>query len=83
MKDMSGSVTCGRRFSALASALLTPLLLASFGAGPDPGPVNPNLEDGTNGNVPTGWFLPGPARDAGYRARLSEERPKEGKRCAA
>jgi len=81
MRGNAGSVARDRRFSARASALLTLLLLASFGAGADQGPVNLNLEDGTLGEVPAGWFLPGPARDAGYRARLSEDRPKEGKRC--
>jgi len=44
--------------------------------------LNLNLEDGTLGEVPAGWFLPGPSRQAGYRARLSEDHPKEGKRCA-
>jgi len=81
MREIEGSIACGGRFSAPASGLLTLLLLASLGAGADQGPLNPNLEDGTLGEVPAGWFLPGPSRQAGYRAQLSEDRPQEGKRC--
>jgi len=60
---------------------LTALLLASLAAGADRGPINLDLEDGALGKVPAGWFLPGPCREAGYQAQLSEDRPKEGKRC--
>jgi C-terminal processing protease CtpA/Prc/ABC-type transport system involved in multi-copper enzyme maturation permease subunit len=58
------------------------LVLASLGADGDRGPMNLNLEDGKPGEVPTGWFLPGPSREAGFRAIVTEEQAKEGRRCA-
>jgi hypothetical protein len=53
----------------------------SLGADTDRGPVNLDLENGTLGQVPTGWFLPRPSLDAGYAARLTEDRPRQGRRC--
>jgi hypothetical protein len=48
----------------------------------DQGPANLDLEGGTLGRVPSGWFLPDPCRDGGYSVQLSEDHPKQGKRCA-
>src|SRR5207253_3137038 len=43
---------------------------------------NLDLEEGELGGVPTGWFVPQPSTDAGYRVQLSADKPKQGKRCA-
>jgi C-terminal processing protease CtpA/Prc len=53
----------------------------SLGANADTGPVNLDFESGQLGQVPTGWFLPRPSLDAGYAARLIEDRPRQGRRC--
>jgi hypothetical protein len=52
-----------------------------LGADTDQGPVNLDLESGTLGQVPAGWFLPRSSLEAGYAARLSEDRPYQGRRC--
>jgi C-terminal processing protease CtpA/Prc len=66
----------------LATALLLGLPSVDLGAQPDRGPLNLNLEDGTAGQVPAGWFLPAPSRDAGYVAQMTKDRPKQGRWCA-
>jgi hypothetical protein len=44
--------------------------------------LNPSFEEGALGKVPSGWFLPQAATDAGYSAKLTEDMPHAGKRCA-
>jgi C-terminal processing protease CtpA/Prc len=43
---------------------------------------NPGFEDGQPGEVPPGWFVPLPSTNAGYSAKIVEEKPHDGKRCA-
>ena len=69
------------RDRAKVAVVVILLCLGSPGANQEQGPVNLNLEDGKLGEVPTGWFLPQPSRNAGYRAILTEEQPKEGRHC--
>jgi C-terminal processing protease CtpA/Prc len=69
------------RDRAKVAVVVILLCLGSPGANQERGPVNLKLEDGKLGEVPTGWFLPEPSRNAGYRAILTEEQPKEGERC--
>ena len=57
-------------------------ILAGAGLALAQGPLNPDLEDGQLGKLPTGWFLPQPSADAGYSAELTEDGPRSGKRCA-
>jgi C-terminal processing protease CtpA/Prc len=44
-------------------------------------PVNLDFEQGELGRVPNGWFFPVPGQKAGFSAKLSEEKPRAGKRC--
>ncbi len=43
---------------------------------------NGDFEEGVLSAVPKGWFVPAPSLGAGYAARLTEDGPKSGKRCA-
>jgi C-terminal processing protease CtpA/Prc len=45
-------------------------------------PANLDFEEGELGQTPTGWLVPQPSVDAGYRVYLSGDKPKAGKRCA-
>jgi C-terminal processing protease CtpA/Prc len=76
------STTRGLSAIAATCVLLASLTLHGLAAQPDRGPSNLDLEGGTAGDVPTGWFLPAPSRQAGYAAQLTEDRPKQGRRCA-
>ena len=61
------------------------LLLLGFARvrAPEPsGLANPDLEQGELGQVPTGWFFPPVCAQAGYSAKLTADRPKNGQRCA-
>ena len=75
MRDLSRSAAIGFRAASTAGAILTVLVLASLGADGDQGPKNLDLEDGTLGQVPAGWFLPDPSREAGYAAQLTDDHP--------
>ncbi|HYG64751.1 MAG TPA: hypothetical protein VEL74_19380 [Thermoanaerobaculia bacterium] len=44
---------------------------------------NPGFERGNTGTLPFGWSVPRGADEAGYVAEIREERPAEGRRCAA
>lgn len=44
---------------------------------------NPGFERGNTGTLPFGWSVPWGSDESGYVAELREERPAEGKRCAA
>ena len=70
------------RVSAIAGVLFAGILLLPAGAQPGRLPLNLDLEDGTASQVPAGWFVPAPSRQAGYEARLTEEKPAQGRRCA-
>jgi C-terminal processing protease CtpA/Prc len=82
MKDLLRSVARGFCVSISSIALSTLLVMGSLGADPVQGPVNLDLEDGTDGQGPAGWFLPVPSREAGYTARLTDNRPMQGKRSS-
>jgi hypothetical protein len=45
-------------------------------------PKNLDLEEGKLGEVPAGWFSPPFSAQAGYSAKLTDDRPKSGKHCA-
>ncbi|MGP0069781.1 MAG: S41 family peptidase [Isosphaeraceae bacterium] len=81
MRNLSRPVARGLRLATMAGVLSMLLALVSLGADPDRGPVNPDLEGGTLGQVPSGWFVPIPSREGGYSAQLTEDRPKQGRRC--
>ena len=66
----------------IASVVLTGMAISCPGADTDPGLANLDLEAGTLGQVPAGWFLPAPSREAGYAVQLTEDRPRQGQRCA-
>jgi C-terminal processing protease CtpA/Prc len=82
MRKLLRSVARGLCISSSAIAILMLLVIASVAAVADQGPDNLDLERATAGQAPAGWFLPAPCRNAGYAAQLSEDRPKQGKRCA-
>ena len=82
MCDLSRSVKWCLCVSISAIAISTMMIGQSLSADPDKGPANLDLEGGTLGQVPTGWFVPGACSEAGYTARLSEDHPKQGNRCA-
>src|SRR5262245_42984755 len=56
--------------------LLPGVLLAQAGI------ANGGFEDGAPNKTPPGWFLPPTCAAAGYSARLTDDNPKSGKRCA-
>jgi C-terminal processing protease CtpA/Prc len=58
------------------------LALAGAAAAAEPGPINPDFEEGELGQVPPGWSLTKPSAAAGYTAEVTDDRPKSGKRCA-
>src|SRR5262245_4450502 len=70
--------TLGR---ALGVAILVLLAVACATAAAEPGPVNPDFEEGELGKLPPGWSLMKPSVEAGYTAELTDDRPKKGKRC--
>jgi C-terminal processing protease CtpA/Prc len=73
------------RHFLLATASMAALALFSLNSSAtaaERGPVNLDLEEGELGEVPTGWILPKPSVDAGFKVQLTEDRPKSGKRCA-
>jgi C-terminal processing protease CtpA/Prc len=82
MKNVVFSVFRGCRMIGLGSGFLVLLISPRLEAAGEQGPANPSLEEGKVGSVPAGWFLPGPCRDAGYTAELTEEQPQQGKRSA-
>src|SRR5205814_2150270 len=43
---------------------------------------NPGFEDGRPGEAPPGWLVPLACANAGYSAKVIEEKPHDGKRCA-
>ena len=43
----------------------------------------PGFERGNTGMLPFGWTVPREAEKSGYVAELREEKPAEGRRCAA
>jgi C-terminal processing protease CtpA/Prc len=81
MRKRSRSIARGLRVSTMAGTLAMLLVMVSLGADPDRGPVNLDLEGGTLGQVPEGWFVPVLSREGGYSAQLTEDRPKQGLRC--
>ncbi len=66
-----------------ALALLLPsLTLAGDDADPLPAaPLDPGFEEGAVGESPGGWIVRQATTDAGYRVFLTDEDPREGKRC--
>ena len=58
------------------------LLINADGTANDDPPVNLDFEKGEVGKLPPGWFLPKPSLDAGFRAEIRDEKPKQGKYCA-
>jgi erythromycin esterase len=44
-------------------------------------PTNLDFEQGELGEVPPSWFVSGWSPNAGYRAALSDQQPRSGKRC--
>jgi len=62
-------------------AMLAMVVLAVAATAAEPGPVNGDFEDGELGKVPSGWILAKPSIDAGYKAQLTDENPRTGKRC--
>ena len=50
--------------------------------GQSPTPENLNLEQGSPGQEPPGWFVPPAAKAGGCVVKISTESPKEGKQCA-
>jgi C-terminal processing protease CtpA/Prc len=73
-----------RRAGILTAASLLFIALPALGLGSaaGQGPVNLDLEGGTVGEVPTGWFVPALVEKAGYKVQITEDGPKEGRRCA-
>jgi C-terminal processing protease CtpA/Prc len=67
---------------ALVAVLLICISFTGVVAAAQVGPVNLDLEQGELGQVPTGWFFPGVCAEAGYSAKLTDDRPKQGQRCA-
>ena len=67
---------------SFAWVVLTGMAISCPGADTDPGLANLDLEAGTLGQIPAGWFLPAPSREAGYAVQLTEDRPRQGQRCA-
>jgi Peptidase family S41 len=65
----------------LSAALLAACLTTGTAAAAD-GLANPDLEQGELGQVPVGWFFPPFSANAGYSAKLTDDQPKSGKRCA-
>lgn len=71
----------GTRPSIAIVVVLVLLSRAPTAAAAAAGPVNLDLEDGALGQLPTGWTQPKASAEAGYRAQLTDENPKTGKRC--
>ncbi len=68
---------------AIAQDIQTKVLtLVAASAPTQAGPQNLDLESGELGQVPSGWFVPATVAKAGYTAKLVEENPNSGKRCA-
>src|SRR6267142_4944005 len=65
----------------LPVVIATLLLGASLGTAAENPVKNADFEDGDLGKVPDDWFFPPFSANAGYKAQLSDERPKNGKRC--
>jgi C-terminal processing protease CtpA/Prc len=57
--------------------------MSGLQAAPPLGPVNLDFEDGELGKLPTGWHLTDVSDKAGFTAKLSEDKPRSGKRCVA
>ena len=81
MRLASLSISIVLRVFTVASSLSMLNACLSLSANTDTGPVNLDLENGTVGQVPTGWFVPGPSLQAGYSARLIEDLPRQGRHC--
>jgi len=62
-------------------ALLLLLLPLAAAAGPAPSLTNPDFEGDEVGKPPKGWELTPFSREHGFRVRVSEQRPRQGKRC--
>jgi len=45
------------------------------------GVTNGSFEDGSVGQAPTGWFVPPITATAGYLVQVTNENPKDGKKC--
>ena len=82
MRPFSCSKARALRVLMGASALSILSFRVCLGADTDQGPVNFDLESGTLGQVPAGWFVPRRSLEAGYGARLSDDHPYQGRRCA-
>jgi C-terminal processing protease CtpA/Prc len=68
-------------FFRLAVFLLLPAALLGQPA-PPAGPANLDFEQGQPGEVPPGWHLPTPSKDAGYAAEIVAEKPESGRQAA-
>jgi C-terminal processing protease CtpA/Prc len=82
MKSMLAKLYLRRWLCALTSALLLAFAARDWYVAAQAGPSNLDFEAGTPGQLPTGWTLAPAAQQAGYAARLSDERPRGGKYCA-
>lgn len=71
-----------RQRNLLCAFLLCLMAITTARLAAQSGLVNQDFEQGEPGQLPTGWAFPAVSKEAGYDAKLTEDNPKSGKRCA-